>query len=314
MDKNSSQALAASITRAASKQTYYTIRFFVDRGLVHDAYRAYAYFRWVDDCLDADSLSLSERRAFIDRQQSLLEACYQGWEHTDLSAEEMILVELVHNHPDRSSGLEAYLRNMMAVMAFDVERRGRMISQAELNEYTRLLATAVTEAMHYFIGHDSPSPQGDTRYLAVRGAHIIHMLRDWQEDVPAGYINIPDEYVREHEWTLEGVDNPAFQEWVRGRVHLAGSCFQRGRETIAQVKNLRCRLAGFAYVARFEWVLNAIERDGYRLRPEYPERKSWRAGLWVLARTLSSSLGLQRLVLKDVSGSLNSLERTKHEI
>ena len=44
---------ASSITKAASKQTYYTIRFLVDRERVDDAYRAYAYFRWVDDVLDA---------------------------------------------------------------------------------------------------------------------------------------------------------------------------------------------------------------------------------------------------------------------
>jgi len=32
-----------------------------------------------------------------------------------------------------------------AVMVFDAERRGRTISQIELNEYTRLLASAVTK-------------------------------------------------------------------------------------------------------------------------------------------------------------------------
>jgi len=48
-DHRSDRALAATITRTASKQTYYTIRFLVDAGLVEDAYRAYAYFRWVDD-------------------------------------------------------------------------------------------------------------------------------------------------------------------------------------------------------------------------------------------------------------------------
>lgn len=33
-------------------------------------------------------------------------------------------------------------------MGFDAKRHGRLISQVELNEYTRWLATAVTEAMH----------------------------------------------------------------------------------------------------------------------------------------------------------------------
>ncbi|HEY3475196.1 MAG TPA: hypothetical protein VGK56_11345, partial [Anaerolineales bacterium] len=63
---------ASSITRAASKQTYHTIRFLVDRERVENAYRAYAYFRWVDDILDADSGSESERRTFVERQESLL--------------------------------------------------------------------------------------------------------------------------------------------------------------------------------------------------------------------------------------------------
>ena len=51
------ETLATSITKAASKQTYYTIRFLADRERVADAYRAYAYFRWVDDTLDAGSAS-----------------------------------------------------------------------------------------------------------------------------------------------------------------------------------------------------------------------------------------------------------------
>jgi len=46
------QILAPCITKAASKQAYYTIRFLVDHERVTDAYRAYAYFRWVDDILD----------------------------------------------------------------------------------------------------------------------------------------------------------------------------------------------------------------------------------------------------------------------
>jgi len=291
-DTSTSSSLAAAITRTASKQTYYTIRFLVDRERIPDAYRAYAYFRWVDDRLDSDAASPLERWDFIRRQQSLLEDCCQGRLPADLSPEEVMLVDLVRDNPEKSGGLEAYLRNMMAVMAFDVERRGRAISAVELSEYSRLLATAVTEALHYFIGHNCSTPQGDDRYLAVRGAHIIHMLRDWQEDVQAGYFNIPADYVQAHNLELADMDDPALREWVASRVQLARTCFRLGREYAARVKNLRCRLAGYAYIARFEWMLSAIERDGYRLRAAYPQRKSWRAGLWMLARALSSAAGL----------------------
>ena len=62
---------ATSITKAASKQTYYTIRFLADRERVDDAYRAYGYFRWVDDLLDAESGSGPARMAFLERQRSV---------------------------------------------------------------------------------------------------------------------------------------------------------------------------------------------------------------------------------------------------
>jgi hypothetical protein len=42
INSKANATLAASITKAASKQTYYTIRMLVDRESVDDAYRAYA--------------------------------------------------------------------------------------------------------------------------------------------------------------------------------------------------------------------------------------------------------------------------------
>ena len=182
---------ALSITKAASKQTYYTIRFLVDRARVDDAYRAYAYFRWVDDILDADSGSALERLAFLERQKSLLEKCIQGVGQRDTNVQEKMLVELVEHDPEKNSGLRAYLRNMMLVLDFDARRRGRLISQAELKQYTRWLATAVTEVMHYFVGNGAFAPHDETRYLAVSAAHITHLLRDTFEDAQAGYYNIP---------------------------------------------------------------------------------------------------------------------------
>jgi hypothetical protein len=59
--------------------------------------------------------------------------------------EEQILVDLVGNDKEKHSGLQFYLRNMMAVMSFDLERRGRVISQSELSQYSLLLSRAVTE-------------------------------------------------------------------------------------------------------------------------------------------------------------------------
>ena len=284
----SSGYLAAAITKSASKQTYYTIRLFVDRERVADAYRAYGYFRWVDDVIDAESGSMSEKIAFADRQKSLLESCYYGKTPDDLCPEEWMLVDLVRNDTEKNSGLQMYLYNMMDVMLFDAKRRGRVISQSELFDYSHKLAKAVTEALYYFIGHDDPASLHEARYMAVTAAHITHMLRDALEDVENGYYNIPSEYIATQGITPEDVKSQAYRDWVCGRVQVARGYFKMGRECTAQVKNLRCRLAGYAYTARFEWMLDAIERDNYCLRSEYPERKSLRTGLWMIWTTVTS--------------------------
>jgi hypothetical protein len=309
-----SQVLASRITKSASKQTYYTIRLLADRARLADAYRAYAYFRWVDDRLDEDTGLQSEKIAFLRRQQTLLEACYRRQAPEIQDAEEVMLVDMVANDQETNSGLQLYLRNMMAVMAFDVERRGRFISQAELVEYSRLLATAVMEALHYFIGHDCSPPCNETRYLAVQGAHVAHMLRDTFEDTSSGYYNIPGEFLDARRISPADLNDPAYQEWAYKRVQLARAYFRTGKQYIAQVKNLRCRLAGYAYTARFEWMLRAIERDGYRLRASYSERKGLRAGLWMLWTTLSSLLGSYWYKPEPGKSTLHALKRMNDEI
>jgi phytoene/squalene synthetase len=288
---NTRYALAGAITKAASQQTYYTIRCLVDRERVADAYRAYAYFRWVDDRLDGPDGVGPEKLAFAGRQQALLESCYRGAPPAGLCAEEQMLADLVQQDTEADSGLQIYLRQMMAVMAFDAGRRGQLISQAELAEYSRKLATAVTEAMHYFVGHAEPPPRHPARYLAVTAAHITHMLRDTRDDVAAGYFNVPREYLQARGISARDVESRAYREWVGSRVQLARAYFQAGRECLAQVKNWRCRLAGYAYAARFEWMLRVIERDHYCLRSEYGQRRSLGAGLWMGWSTLASLFG-----------------------
>jgi phytoene/squalene synthetase len=281
-------APASAITKAASKQTYYTIHFLADRDRVDDAYRAYGYFRWVDDTLDAESIFGPERSAFLERQKSLLETCYRGESPHDTNIQENILVELIHHDEEKNSGLQLYLRNMMQVMDFDTKRRGQLISQVELNEYTLWLATAVMEAIHHFIGHDDFAPHDETRYLAVSGAHITHMLRDTFDDMQLGYYNIPREVLESNHIGLQDVCGRAYRVWVKSRVELARDYFQAGKDYFARVQNPRCRLACYAYIARFEWLLDTIEREGYRLRPQYNERKKISTGLWMSWLTLSS--------------------------
>jgi phytoene/squalene synthetase len=284
--------LPARITRMGSRQTYYTFRLLANRDRIQDAFRSYAYFRWLDDLLDCDTNPKEEKVELLQRQQTLLEACYEGQQPGFVSPEEQMLVDMIQNDGCKNSGLQIYLRNMMAVMAFDLDRCGRVITEAELTQYTHLLSTAVTELLFYFIGHEDSPARIENRYHAVNGAHVIHMLRDMMEDISAGYFNVPGEYIKEQQISLDELRSLSFRKWVFSRIMLARHYFSAGRKYISNVKSFRCRLAGFAYLTRFEWMMRAIEQDGYYLRPEYPERKSFKAGMWMLWRTFVSMLNI----------------------
>lgn len=286
------RSLAAAITRSASTQSYLTIRWLADRAYRADAFALYAYFRWLDDEVDERLPGRDERLAFVARQRGLVVG---GDAPAALTPQEALLVGLLRTpdgHPRRDAeGARQAVVAMLDVMAFDAARRGRAVSRAELDGYTRGLAVAVTEALHHCIGHGSAAPRDATRYVAVAGAHVAHMLRDTVEDLAAGYVNVPAEVVGDTRPGAIRLDSPEVRAWVRGRVVLARQCFAVGRGYLARVECRRCRLAGHAYIARFEWVLDAIERDGYRLRAAYPERSTARGGAAIALAGLRSALG-----------------------
>ena len=299
-------ALARSITRASSKQTYYTVRLMVDRGLANDCYRAYAYFRWADDIVDISSQSSDERISFIKRQRELIDRLYRNERPDDLTTEEEIVADLISHdkankphsadklHPGENSRLRSFIYNLLAIVEFDAHRKGRLISQQELSWYSNCLGKAVTDCIQHFVGHGHPYPAADNQYLAATAAHIIHMLRDMVLDAADGYINIPREYLEAHGIRPENVDSPPFRDWVREQVNLAQQYFREGKRYLDQLDVLRCKIAGYWYCARFEGALNVIERDGYVLRAEYNERR--KLSTWLRMVWLGVSITLRHIV------------------
>lgn len=296
-------SVAQSITRAGSKQAYYTARLMVDRHLVTDFFKAYAYFRWIDDVIDVTAKTEDERITFIKRQRTLIDGLYnRSILPADLCTEEQILADLVRRDREREleSGLRSFIQNMFAIIEFDAYRKGRLISEQELAWYHERLGISVTDGLQYFIGNDHIYPKTKGRYLAATAAHIVHLLRDMIQDVADGFINIPQEYLDANDLTPESVKAEPFRFWVRQRVEMARDYFQEGKRYFDQLEVLRCKIVGYWYCARFEAVLNAIERDGYVLREEYDERRSWQTWMRIIF------LGI-KVTVKHVWGKLRNL-------
>lgn len=296
--KESSAELARSITWNGSKQTYYTARLIVDRDLVEDFNRAYAYFRWIDDIIDISAKSDSERITFTRRQRQIIDALYKADDPGNLTPEENILADLIKNDRWENSGLQSFIRNMFAIIEFDSFRKGRFIDQAELDWYQESLAKSVTDGLQYFIGNGHPYPAGEHKYSAATAAHITHLLRDMLPDSRDGLINIPREYLEANNISYDQVHTEAYKSWVRDRVLLAREYFRHGKRYLDRLGVLRTKIAGYWYCARFESVLDTIEKDGYQLRGEYEERR--KISTWIKIAWLGVSISFKHILSRQV--------------
>jgi hypothetical protein len=117
------------------------------------------------------------------------------------------------------------------------------------------------------------------------------MLRDTYVDLRAGYLNIPGEVLEQHSIGPEDVHSDAYRQWVEGRVRLASMYLEHGKAYLARVENVRHRLAGFAYVARFEWLIETLKRDEFQIRPDYARGGGLATGLRGSWHVLSSISG-----------------------
>jgi phytoene/squalene synthetase len=294
MSINHSGALAQSITRNSSKQAYYTARLMVDRDKMDDFLRAYAYFRWADDVIDIHARSEEERISFIERQRTIIDGLYQHEEANDLTPEERMVADLIQNDRHNSSGLQSFVRNMLAIIEFDACRKGSLISRKELAWYTDRVGRSVTDGLLHFVGNGHPYSPSESRYLAATAAHIAHLLRDMVRDTAVGFVNIPREYLATHGIRPDEFGSPPYRTWVRERVHHARKHFKEGKFYLDELEVLRTKVVGYWYCARFEAVLDRIERDEYLLRDSYDERR--RISTWLMIGRLGIHVTVRHFV------------------
>ena len=102
-------SLARSITWVGSKQTFFVGYFMVDRNLVNDFFRAYAYFRWIDDIVDVSVKSKEDSIIFIRRQRELIEFLYMNEPLSNLSQEEEMMADLVRHDNTKNSRLKSFI-------------------------------------------------------------------------------------------------------------------------------------------------------------------------------------------------------------
>ncbi len=268
-----SNCLAREITRKSSLQTYLTIKLLVDRGMAESAYRAYAYFRWLDDEIDTNLKTSQERAKLIKRQKEIITSLYEGGNIHDLTPEEEMLRELIDTDTRPKSKLKSYITKFFSIIEFDAQRYNKTVGEKDLCWYSKTIGEAVTDCIQYFIGSTDGYTDSPNKYKAAIAAHIVHLLRDLKKDIQSGFINIPREYLEKKGIDILDINDQKIGEWVKGSVTKARSYFAEGKSYIRSLSAFRCKLAAMLYCLRFEPLLSIIEKDNYTLRQNYRSKK-----------------------------------------
>lgn len=269
---NKTDQLAREITKKSGLETYYIIKFLADKHKVNDAYKAYAYFRWLDDQIDENLKNRKDKQKFIKRQKTIIELSYRRKKPAIVHPQERMITELIENDSKPNSKLKSYIMNFFSIIAFDAGRKDKIIPEKKLNWYSETIGKAATDCILYFIGNNISYTESTDQYKAASAAHIVHSLRDLKHDLKTGYINIPKEFLEKNKSDITNISDYELIPWVKNRTGLAKRYFESGKKYIKKLPNPKCKLAAILYCLRFEPLIFIIEKDKYILRENYNNR------------------------------------------
>ena len=149
----------------------------------------FAYLRWVDDFIDEESNTISEKRNFLKGQLELFESILRGKIFSVTKLEEnFLLYYLDYAHSINSNILIEGLRSILETFETDINKLATngLIAKKEFDNY---IATQ-TKSLFYIIYHFLMNGCDlDINNCPLASFYHLDLLRDLKEDADMGYIN-----------------------------------------------------------------------------------------------------------------------------
>jgi phytoene/squalene synthetase len=231
-------------------------------------WKVYVYFRWVDDIVDDMKISQDYKRKFLKQQRKFLDSVYNSKKVNleKLNYEEKGLydvIKLYWNHK-KAKEFKKHIYNMMWTFDYDVGRIGKHIKEKEFMKYSKYIGGAyafvfmlIWDISKYEKKYNSITKKemGKTlKQLAENYAHychLIHTLRDFDEDMKKGYINIP-----------YGKEKNKYLNYIKKVVIPAIDRF--ASEIDKYIDNKTLKIVLNLYLKRFKKAIRIIKIEGFR--------------------------------------------------
>ena len=200
----------------------------------------YAYLRCFDDILDVgrdEATSLELMAA----QRGIMAAAYEeGSEPEDPVSPARYGLPFFAWDRARGAPLRAQFESFLDTMEFDIRRRGRVPSAAELDDYVLTTGRAFLRCLAYF-ATGKPEMPASCLDLGSRAYLYADALMDLEEDLAVGLINIPPEVIEDHAIDLEEPE-AGLARWRPVRAGEVLEYFRQAGATVPMIDKLSLRI------------------------------------------------------------------------
>lgn len=184
----------------------------------------FTYLRFADNFIDHPATPVCEKRKFIDEQKKIISLLKSGNYPRNINTNKMEEACLFYfsDYAIKSNNLiliEA-LQKMICALEMDVCRLedSGIFSNDEFDRYIKLMSKSLHNILHIFFVSD-PHYLSEEFYLNVFTANA-QMIRDMEEDINAGFINISREDIEHYNLnTADLKKDKNISVWLEGRVN-----------------------------------------------------------------------------------------------
>lgn len=186
--------LAENTAKSKSPKATFILDLIVGKNIRGYLNLCYAYLRWVDDFVDNPQHNIREKISFVGRQKILIDDFSSSKQAAQISFEESFLFHLIKFALSRQKTfLIDALKMLVDTIEMDALRlvHNGVYNKEEMKTYIEKNSKAFFDIITWFVAPNNPYTSQNI--YCGKFATRLFMLRDFEDDVKIGFINITKE-------------------------------------------------------------------------------------------------------------------------